>query len=100
VLDTHGDNYGRARTAVPPPDRFDDVERRLQMAIAANQAPGSLGRYTPVVMALQTELAQLNGEAMQGYANYTASAADPALPAIRCNCRRGPVSKRSTMTSR
>jgi hypothetical protein len=79
ALDTHGDNYGRARTAVPPPDRFDDVERRLQMAIAANQAPGSLGRYTPVIVALQTELAQLNGEAVQGYANYTASAADPSV---------------------
>jgi uncharacterized protein YukE len=79
ALDTHGDNYGRTRTAVPPPDRFDDLERRLQMAIAANQAPGSLGRYTPVIVALQTELAKLNGEAVQGYANYAATAADHSV---------------------
>jgi hypothetical protein len=79
ALDTHGDSYGRARTAVPPPEKFDDVERRLQMAIAANQAPGSLGRYAPVIVALQKELAQLNGEATQGYANYAASAADPGV---------------------
>jgi hypothetical protein len=49
------------------------------MAIAANQAPGSFGRYAPVIVALQTELAQLNGEAIQGYANYAASAADPSV---------------------
>jgi hypothetical protein len=79
ALDTHGDGYGRARTAVPPPQKFDDVERRLQMAIAANQTPGSLGRYTPIILALQKELAQLNGEATQGYANYATSAADPSV---------------------
>jgi PPE family len=79
ALETHGDNYGRARTAVPSPDRFDDVERRLQMAIAANQAPGSPGRYAPVIVALQTELAKLNSEAIEGYANYAASAADPSV---------------------
>jgi hypothetical protein len=76
AVETHADNYHRARTAVPPPEKFDDVERRLQMAIAANRAPGSLGRYAPVIVALQTELAQLNGKAVQGYANYTACAAD------------------------
>jgi hypothetical protein len=79
ALNTHGDNYECTRTAVPPPEKFDDVERRLQIAIAANKAPGSLGRYAPVIAALQTELAQLNGEAVQGYANYTAGAADPSV---------------------
>jgi hypothetical protein len=79
ALDTHGDNYGRAKTAVPQPDQFHDVEQRLQMAIAANQAPGSLGRYAPIILALQKELAQLNGEAIEGYANYAASAADPSV---------------------
>jgi hypothetical protein len=49
------------------------------MAIAANQAPGSLGRYTPIIVALQTELAQLNGEAIEGYANYAACTADPSV---------------------
>jgi hypothetical protein len=49
------------------------------MAIAANKAPGSFGRYAPVIAALQTELAQLNGEAIQGYANYTTTAADPSV---------------------
>jgi hypothetical protein len=55
ALDAHGDSYERTRTAVPPPDRFDDIERRLQTAIAANKAPGSFGRYAPVIAALQTE---------------------------------------------
>jgi hypothetical protein len=79
AVETHGDNYGRARAAVPLPERFDDAERRLQVAIAANSAPGSLGRYTPVIAALQAELAQLNGQAIQGYANYAATATDPRV---------------------
>jgi hypothetical protein len=78
-VEAHSDNYGRARTAVPPPEKFDDVERRLQIAIAANQAQGSLGRYAPVFSTLQAELAQLNGRAIQGYANYAATAADPSV---------------------
>jgi hypothetical protein len=49
------------------------------MAIAANKAPGSFGRYAPVIAALQSELAKLNGEAIEGYANYAASAADPSV---------------------
>jgi hypothetical protein len=79
AVESHADNYGHAHAAVPRPEKFDEVERRLQMAIAANQAPGSLGRYAPVIAALQAELAQLNGEAIEGYANYAATAADPSV---------------------
>jgi hypothetical protein len=79
AVDMHADNYHRARGAVPPPEKFDNVEQRLQIAITANKAPGSLGRYGPVIVALRTELAQLNGKAIQGYANYTATAADPSV---------------------
>jgi hypothetical protein len=79
AVETHGDNYGRARAAVPSPQRFDDAERRLQVAIAANSAPGSIGRYTPVIAALQTELVQLNGEAIQAYAHYAITATDPSI---------------------
>jgi hypothetical protein len=78
-VESHSDNYGRARAAVPRPEKFHEVERRLQMAIAANRAPGSLGRYAPVIAALQAELAQVNGEAVQGYADYAAAAADSGV---------------------
>jgi hypothetical protein len=81
AVETHGDNYGRARTAVPLPEKFDEVERRLQVAIAANSAPDSLGRYAPIIVALQAELAQLNGQAIQGYANYATTATDPSVTA-------------------
>src|SRR3954470_20679062 len=90
AVEAHSDNYGRARTAVPPPEKFDDVERRLQIAIAANQAQGSLGRYAPVFSTLPAELDQLNGRAIQGYANYAATAAaeqlsSPPVEALRAD---------------
>jgi hypothetical protein len=79
AVNEYADNFARARAAVPKPEKFEEVERRLQMAMAANRAPGSLGRYTPIVTALQTELAHLNGQAMSGYAEYAASTARPSV---------------------
>jgi len=100
VLDTHGDNYGRARTSVPPPDRFDNVERRLQMAIAANQAPASLGRYTPLTVACTRSWPNSMVKPCRAMRTTRPPLRTPALPTIRCNRRCGPVSKRSTMTAR
>ena len=44
------------------------------MAVAANSAPGSLGRYTPVINQLVAERASLNAKAVQGYGEYAATA--------------------------
>jgi len=92
VLDTHGDNYGRARTSVPPPDRFDNVERRLQMAIAANQAPASLGRYTPLTVACTRSWPNSMVKPCRAMRTTRPPLRTPALPTIRCNRRCGPVS--------
>ena len=44
ALEQQADNYSCARTAIPTPERFDELQRRLHSAIAANQTPGSFGR--------------------------------------------------------
>lgn len=85
AIDRHLDSYARAKSAVPSPEEFDDNERRLRMAVAANSAPGSLGRYTPVINQLVAERAGLNAKAVQGYGEYAATAGpdvagDPQSP--------------------
>jgi len=85
AIDRHLDSYSRAKSAIPTPEEFDDNERRLRMAVAANNTPGSLGRYTPVINQLVTERATLNAKAVQGYGEYAASAGpevagDPQSP--------------------
>lgn len=65
------ENYRRARSAIPSPIVFDDLERRLQAANAANSAPGSQGRYTAMVTKLQTELSAANQLAVQGFSVYS-----------------------------
>lgn len=79
AMERHGENFGRARNVIPTPERFDDVQRRLQTAIAANQSPGSFGRYAPVIAQLQAELGKLNSEAIAHYGEYSAGAADPSV---------------------
>ncbi len=74
AIDRHLDSYARAKSAVPTPEEFDDNERRLRMAVAANNAPGSLGRYTSVINQLVAERATLNAKAVQGYSEYAATA--------------------------
>ena len=65
------ENYRHARSAIPSPIVFDDLERRLQAANAANSAPGSQGRYTAMVTKLQTELSAANQHAVQGFNAYS-----------------------------
>ncbi|WP_273735415.1 PPE domain-containing protein [Mycolicibacterium septicum] len=65
------ENFRRARSAIPSPPVFDDLERRLQAANAANSAPGSQGRYTAMVTKLQTELSVANQQAVQGFNTYS-----------------------------
>jgi hypothetical protein len=68
------ENFRRARSAIPSPAVFDDLERRLRAANAANSAPGSQGRYTAMVTKLQTELSAANQHAVQGFNAYSADA--------------------------
>ena len=79
TLEQQADNYGRARTAIPTPERFDELQRRLHSAIAANQTPGSFGRYAPIISALHTEIGKLNSETMARYGDYTSGAANPSV---------------------
>ena len=79
ALEHQGDNFGRARAAIATPQQFDDVQRRLQMAITANQSPGSFGRYAPVIAQLQLRMAELNTETLAHYGEYSAGAADPSV---------------------
>ena len=79
ALESQGDNYGRTRVGMPSPAQFDDLQRRLTAASAANAQPGSFGRYAPVITQLQTDLAKLNGEAISRYTGYCADAANSNL---------------------
>lgn len=68
------ENFRRARSAIASPAVFDDLERRLRAANAANSAPGSQGRYTAMVTKLQTELSAANQHAVQGFNAYSTDA--------------------------
>jgi hypothetical protein len=72
--DAQADNVARARTAIPRPEEFDQLEQRLAAAHRANAQPGSAGMYAPVIAQLQSQLAGLNAKATTGYADYTADA--------------------------
>lgn len=79
ALENHADNYARARANTPTPAQFEDTENRLKQAAQANANPANMGRYAPVVSALQTELAGLHTKATTQYADYARSAANPSL---------------------
>ena len=79
ALEHQGENFGRARAAIATPQQFDDLQRRLETAIAANQAPGSFGRYAPVIAQLQAQLGKLNAETVAHYGDYASGAADPSV---------------------
>ncbi|OPX07333.1 hypothetical protein B1790_23825 [Mycobacterium sp. AT1] len=77
---THqAETLGRTRAQVPPPEKFTEIERRLQAASAANASTG--GAYARVVTQLQTELATTHSQARVAYARYrehgAALSADP-----------------------
>lgn len=79
ALESHADSYSRARANTPTPEQFTDTENRLRQAAAANANPANLGRYAPVVAALQTELGVLHAKATAQYADYARSAGSPSL---------------------
>ena len=76
--DAQGNNVSRARSTIPRPAEFDDLERKLDAAVRANAA--SRGAYSGVVAQLQTQLAALNAKASSGYAQYGAGAAMLDMP--------------------
>lgn len=83
------DSFAQARAAIPRPEVFTDLERRLQAASQANANPANLGRYAPVVSQLQTQLAATHSRAVSAYADYSSRAADvgadspaPAPPTV------------------
>jgi hypothetical protein len=73
-LRTHADDFSRAKAQIPPPQRFADLEARLQAAYAANAHPTSMGRYTHTIADLQYALAAANNDAASGYARYQQAA--------------------------
>ena len=79
ALETLADNYARARANTPKPEEFEDTEQRLKRAAQANANPANMGRYAPVVAALQTELGGLHAKATTQYADYARSAGNPSL---------------------
>ena len=74
ALETHAETYARARANTPTPQQFQDTENRLKQAATANANPANMGRYAPVVSALQTELGGLHTKATTQYADYARSA--------------------------
>jgi hypothetical protein len=74
-------NFNQARTAIPHPDEFQAVERRLLAAANANASPPA-GRYNAVIAGLQQQLAHLNERAVTGYAHYAADT-DATLRTLR-----------------
>jgi PPE family protein len=72
---TQVENFDRAKSLIPTPQHFDDLERRLVAANKANNAPGSMGRFSGVVAMVQKDLAELNNQAVNGFGGYSAGAA-------------------------
>jgi hypothetical protein len=75
------ENFTKATTAIPYPDEFTAVERRLQAAASANAAPPA-GRYNAVITGLQQQLAHIDQRVVTGYAHY-AAATDATLRTLR-----------------
>ena len=59
-MQSYGESFASAKSKIPTPQQFQDVENRLQAAAAANANPANMGRYAPVVAKYQTELAGLH----------------------------------------
>lgn len=72
------ENFDRAKSLIPTPQHFDALERRLVAANSANNAPGSMGRFSGVVAKFQKDLAVANSQAVNGFGGYSAGAADIA----------------------
>lgn len=66
----HADDFARAKAAIPTPEVFADLQRRLQAAYAANAHPASMGRFSGQITDLQMKLAAANQDALNGYGRY------------------------------
>lgn len=100
----HAESFTRARTQIPTPEEFADVENRLLAAYAANAHESSLGRYSETVTRWQLALAAMNRDAVNSYDRYRRDAeadvidpgpddepAEGAAPATSEAGRRGEV---------
>ena len=67
---SHVEDFARARAQTPPPAVFADLERRLQVAYAANAHPATLGRFSAQIAELQQALAAANRDAVSAYSQY------------------------------
>lgn len=76
---SHAESFDQLKAAMPTPAQFTAVENKLQQAAAANANPATLGRYAPVVTALQTQLATMNTQAVTQYASYASRAGESSL---------------------
>ena len=68
------DNFMRAKSQIPDPQVFVDLEHRLLAAYAANAHPTSRGKYAPVIADLEHALAAINQEAVRQYERYKQAA--------------------------
>lgn len=78
-LQGYGESFESAKSKIPTPQQFQDVENRLQAAARANSNPATLGRYAPVVGKYQAELAGLNTKSLNGMADLALAGGDPSL---------------------
>jgi hypothetical protein len=68
-----GDNVSRARSAIPRPEDFENVESRLRAAMRANAQ--SKGAFSAVVAELQAQHGQLTAKTTAGFTDYGSGAA-------------------------
>lgn len=68
-----GDNVSRARSAIPRPEDFENVESRLRAAMRANAQ--SRGAFSAVVAELQAQHGQLTAKTTAGFTDYGSGAA-------------------------
>lgn len=80
---THAANFRQAKAEIPEPSVFTDLTRRLNAANAANNQPGSMGRYSATIADLQMKLAEANEKATRGFSQYTAAANTSTVGALQ-----------------
>ena len=80
AIRTQADYFGQVKRDVPAPEVFEDLERRLHAADAANRA--NRGLYSGVVAIIQSRLAAAHSQAVTGYAGYAAKSAGNATGSL------------------
>ena len=71
---SHVEDFTRARAQIPPPAVFAELERRLQVAYAANAHPAMLGRFSAQIAELHQALGAANRDSVTGYSQYQRTA--------------------------